>query len=90
MWLYVVYLIFATTVHPWYIILPFVFSVFSTNKGVLAWSFLIMLSYGFYHWESKWVSQLLIVSEYVLLAICLIFGKHIDQKLKQMTKRFSA
>lgn len=90
MWLYVVYLIFATTVHPWYIILPFVFSVFSTNKGVLAWSFLIMLSYGFYHWESKWVSQLLIVSEYILLSICLIFGNQIDHKLKQMTKWFSA
>lgn len=90
MWLYVVYLIFATTVHPWYIILPLVFSVFSSNKGVLAWTFLIMLSYGFYHWESKWISNSLILIEYIGLFICLIFGKQLDILLKKMTKRFSA
>lgn len=90
MWLYVVYLIFATTVHPWYIILPFVFSLFSNNKGVLAWSFLIMLSYGFYHWDNKWVSEVLNAAEYIILFICLLFGKLIDRQLKRMTKKFSA
>ena len=90
MWLYVVYLIFATTVHPWYIILPLVFSIFSSNKGVLAWSFLIMLSYGFYHWDSKWMSESLIVAEYFGLFLCLFLGKKIDTLLKKMTSRFSA
>lgn len=90
MWIYVVYLLFATTVHPWYIILPLIFSLFSINRGVLAWSFLIMLSYGFYHWEAKWVSNLLVTVEYLLLTMCLLFGKKIDDQLKKFSKRFSA
>lgn len=85
MWLYVVYLIFATTVHPWYIILPLVFSVFSENKGVLVWSFLIMLSYGFYHWDSTWVSHGLVITEYVGLALALTFGKQISRFLLDCT-----
>jgi hypothetical protein len=89
MWLYVIYLIFATTVHPWYILLPLVFSLFSNNKGVLAWTFLIMLSYGFYHWESRWVSEVLNATEYIVLFICLLQGRNIDKLLKRLTKRFS-
>lgn len=90
MWLYVVYLIFATTVHPWYIILPLVFSVFARNKGVLVWSFLIMLSYGFYHWDSKWISESLVITEYVGLALALLFGDRLNNYLIKYTARFNA
>lgn len=89
MWLYIVYLIFATTVHPWYIILPLVFSIFSTNKGVLVWSFLIMLSYGFYHWDTTWVSHALVITEYIGLALALSFGQQISRFLTNCTQRFS-
>jgi hypothetical protein len=73
MWGYVVYLLLATTVHPWYVILPLGLAVFSKNIGVLFWSYLIMLSYGFYAFGNATVGYALIGIEYTLLIWFLVF-----------------
>ncbi|WP_107037273.1 polyprenol phosphomannose-dependent alpha 1,6 mannosyltransferase MptB [Brumimicrobium mesophilum] len=73
MWGYVVYLLFATTVHPWYVILPLGLAVFSVNLGVLFWSFLIMLSYGFYAFGQSSFGYVLIGIEYLILLWFLLF-----------------
>lgn len=76
MWGYVVYLLLATTVHPWYVILPLGLAAFSANLGVLFWSYLIMLSYGFYAFGQSSFGYVLIAIEYLLLIWFLVFPKN--------------
>ncbi|MFT6780290.1 MAG: alpha-1,6-mannosyltransferase [Saprospiraceae bacterium] len=61
------YLLLATTVHPWYLIIPVMLSVFVRFRFAVIWSFLIMLSYINYsydfYFENLWVVGL----EYVLV-----------------------
>lgn len=73
MWGYVIYLLLATTVHPWYVVLPLGLAVFNANLGVILWTLLIMLSYGFYGFENSVWSYLLIASEYLILIAFLSF-----------------
>lgn len=44
----VLYFSFATTVHPWYILTPLIFSLLAENFIGLFWTFTIGLSYHFY------------------------------------------
>lgn len=72
MWAYVIYLLLATTVHPWYIILPLGLAIFSANIGILVWSFLVFLSYGFYAFGGKQIGLSLIGIEYGVVIYCLL------------------
>jgi hypothetical protein len=53
------YLLLATTVHPWYLVIPIMLSVFVRLRFVIIWSFLIMLSYINYsydpYFENLWI-----------------------------------
>lgn len=48
LWAFVLYLLLATTVHPWYLGIPIVLCVFTRWRFPLWWSFLIMLTYTSY------------------------------------------
>lgn len=48
LWAFVLYLLFATTVHPWYLSVPIVLCCFTRWRFPLVWSFLIMLTYVSY------------------------------------------
>lgn len=43
-----IYYLFATTVHPWYVSMLLVLSVFTNYKFALIWTLLIPLTYSFY------------------------------------------
>jgi hypothetical protein len=62
------YLMFSTTVHPWYITIPLLFSVFTRYRFMLVWSFFIFLSYNAYsnndYTENLWLVGL----EYVIVS----------------------
>lgn len=63
-----VYLLFSSTLHPWYILPMLALSIFTNYSFPLFWSFLIFLSYVFYGYEGnpseiRWLIDL----EYVLL-----------------------
>jgi alpha-1,6-mannosyltransferase len=70
-WLFafVLYLLCATTVHPWYLSVPIALCVFSNWRFPLLWSFLIMLTYTNYltvpYQENLW----LVATEYVLVLL---------------------
>ena len=61
------YLLLSTTVHPWYLAIPLVLSVFTEMKYVIVWTVVIMLSYYAYsnpeYQESLW----LIAFEYIIV-----------------------
>ena len=68
-WLFafVLYLLCATTVHPWYLSVPIVLCLFTRWRFPLVWSFLIMLTYTNYltvpYEENLW----LVGAEYLLV-----------------------
>ncbi|MEM1357564.1 MAG: glycosyltransferase 87 family protein [Bacteroidota bacterium] len=68
LWAFVLYLLCATTVHPWYLSVPIVLCCFTRWRFPLVWSFLIMLTYTNYltvpYEENLW----LVAAEYVLVA----------------------
>ena len=69
----VVYLLLATTVHPWYLATPLLLSVFTRYRFVQVWSLLVVLSYFAYsqlgYEENLWIIAL----EYVVVLGVLSF-----------------
>lgn len=70
--IYLVYLLFSTTVHPWYILPLFVLSLFTELRSIMIWTALVFLSYHAYRnvefEESMWVVGV----EYCLLFLLLL------------------
>ena len=62
-----VYYFLSTTVHPWYIALPLIISVFTHYRFVVLWSLLVMVSYYAYGNNDFKESMWLVGSEYILL-----------------------
>lgn len=62
-----IYLLFTTTVHPWYLGLAIVCSVFSNFKYALLWSFLIMMTYVNYSFEPYYEPLWVVGLEYGLV-----------------------
>jgi len=42
------YYLLSTTVHPWYLTVPLVLSIFTRYRFLLVWSFMVVLSYSAY------------------------------------------
>ena len=61
------YLFTSTTVHPWYVAMLLLLSVFTTYRFPLIWSFTIILSYSFYKNETYINNYWLIFIEYALV-----------------------
>lgn len=69
---YVVYLLFATTVHPWYLIIPLGLALFTKSTFMIYWSFIVFISYTFYAiGQNGWVNML-IGLEYIGLIIWIV------------------
>ena len=65
---YTIYLLLATTVHPWYVINLVVLSVFVRNyRYAIIWSVLVILSYSAYINESYQENVVLIALEYIIV-----------------------
>lgn len=80
-----IYLLFATTVHPWYVITLLGISVFSKYHFPRYWSLLVFLSYSHYWGGGYAENYVLIFLEYLIL-FCLIglelFNPKLFKKLK--------
>lgn len=64
MWAVVFYFVMATTLHPWYLATPLLFSVFTRYKFMLVWSFFVMFSYAAYASVKVDESTLLLLLQY--------------------------
>ncbi|WP_229664744.1 mannosyltransferase [Christiangramia forsetii] len=75
------YLFLATTVHPWYLAIPLILSVFTEMKYVIAWSIVIMVSYYAYSnpdfQENLWLVafEYLVVFGYMIRELFLKSGR---------------
>jgi len=72
MYMLLVYLLFATTVHPWYLILPLGFSILTRYRFMLTWTCTIIFSYAAYTNPGFTENLWLVAAEYLILAIVVI------------------
>jgi len=75
------YLFTSSTIHPWYVAMLLVLSIFTKYRFPLVWSFTIILSYSFYKNEAFINNYWLIFIEYVL-----VFGMMIWEILNNKSK----
>jgi len=71
LWAITSYYLLSTTVHPWYLLLPLVLSVFTTYRYMLIWSYLVILSYAAYQTDTVNEKDLLIILQYTLVIVSL-------------------
>jgi hypothetical protein len=67
LWAIVVYLLLATTIHPWYVATPVLLSVFTRFRFALLWSAVVMLSYAAYTPNGFSENLWLVAAEYTVL-----------------------
>ncbi len=62
LWAICIYYLLSTTIHPWYLGVPLMLSVFTRYRFMQAWSFLVILSYSAYgqaaYQERLWLVSL--------------------------------
>ncbi len=61
------YLFTASTIHPWYLAMLLIISIFTKYRFPLIWSFTVILSYSFYKNEGFLNNYWLISLEYILV-----------------------
>jgi hypothetical protein len=70
--LYTFYILMSTTVHPWYIILPLFFGVFTRYTYVLVWSYTVFFSYHAYQVSDTIESTFWLLAEYIPVFLIMI------------------
>ena len=76
------YLFTSTTIHPWYVAMLLLLSVFTNYRFPLVWSFTIILSYSFYNNEAYNNNYGLIALEYSLVFGVMIWELYVTKKTK--------
>jgi hypothetical protein len=66
--LYLIYLVLHTVVHPWYLLVPLGLSVLTSQRYFIAWSYLVFLSYASYQTDPVKETWWMLVLQYVALA----------------------
>jgi alpha-1,6-mannosyltransferase len=81
---YTIYLLLATTIHPWYVINLVLLSVFVKNyRFAIIWSALVILSYAAYSSETYQENYLLISIEYALVIGWIIVELVLNKRLSK-------
>lgn len=75
-----IYYLLASTVHPWYLLVPLVLSIFTNFRFMLIWSILVFLSYSKYADLSEITVRLLTLIEYLTIVIFFILEMKLNSK----------
>ena len=72
-WCFVIYLMFTTTVHPWYLITLVLFSVFTRDWWIVIWAGVGTLSYSLY--AESWIGYHLwfVTLEYIIVILAYLY-----------------
>lgn len=82
------YYIFASTVHPWYLILPIGFSIFTSFTYTYIWGGMALFSYVYYAYpKMSEISLIYRCVSYIVLLIILIYELNIMYKKTRLTKK---
>ena len=86
LWAFVLYLLCATTVHPWYLSVPIVLCCFTRWRFPLVWSFLIMLTYISYVAEPYAENLWLVAGEYLVVGVFVVYELRLKRRPTQTAK----
>ncbi|MDP5099760.1 MAG: glycosyltransferase 87 family protein [Nonlabens sp.] len=75
------YLFLTMTVHPWYLLMPLLFSVFTNYRYMMVWSYTIFLSYQGYSNPNNAEYGWLLAIEYVPVYAVLVYELYAVHKL---------
>jgi len=73
LWVYLIYLVFTTTLHPWYITPLVAYSIFSRYRFPILWSGLIFFTYFNYYNDAYHEYIGIVIAEYVLVYAFMIY-----------------
>jgi len=77
------YLVCTTVVHPWYILVPLVVSIFTSFRYPVVWSFVVLLSYWAYINTSFEENYIFIFIEYLILITFFVLEFFHSDKINQ-------
>ncbi len=80
MWMLMIYFLFSTTVHPWYILFPLALGVLTNYKFPILWSFLVFLSYYAYTDTKFMESAIILTIEHIFLILFCIYELLLKKK----------
>jgi hypothetical protein len=83
-WVLLVYILFATTVHPWYILPILALSVFTPFRFPVVWSFLIFFTYAGYSTTGFTENIWMVGTEYLIVLGYLVYELQTIQKSKRV------
>ena len=73
LWVMTIYLLFATTVHPWYIITLLAISIFTPFRFVILWTLMIFLTYAGYTTDGYLENLGVVALEYAVVIAYMLF-----------------
>jgi hypothetical protein len=73
MWVWALYVLFATTVHPWYTIPLLVLSIFSMKQFPYVWTILVFFTYANYQLDGYFEWLEIVVVEYVIVILIALY-----------------
>lgn len=79
-----IYLLFATTVHPWYSSLPLAIGVFTRFHYPVVWTFLIGFTYINYSYEVYQENLWIVAFEYIILSTIIILEIFLRKNFQQV------
>jgi alpha-1,6-mannosyltransferase len=82
--IFLIFLLFSSTVHPWYISMALLLGVINQTKSMILWSFLVMLTYSTYLSDTYIENMYLISIEY--LGVIAMFIYEINRGRKPFTR----
>lgn len=83
-----IYLMLATTVHPWYVLVPLGFSLFTSLTYPVLWSYVAMWSYSHYMTGNNAEHYGWISASYIVLFVYMVFEMSILLKKRQFLQTF--
>lgn len=73
MWVWALYLLFATTVHPWYIIPLLVLSIFGLKQFPFVWTILVFFTYANYQLSGYFEWLEIVMVEYIIVILIALY-----------------
>ncbi|WKK75411.2 hypothetical protein QYS49_28350 [Marivirga salinae] len=87
LWTYLIYFLFATTVHPWYVLPILVLGILSGYKFPVLWTFTVFFTYLGYSLTGFQEYLWIVVIEYISLVIFIVF--ELIQKSKKSKRLYA-
>ena len=89
LWVFSIYFLCATTVHPWYASLPLVLSIFTNFKFIVAWTSILYFTYIHYSYPQPAENYWIIVLEYSITIGFFIYENIQFRQNKKESNTFS-